>query len=424
MKKVPLHLQIIVGMTLGIATGIGLSAVQATDVAVIWIKPFGTILINLLKLIAVPLVLASLIKGITGLTDIKQLSGMGIRTMSIYLLTTVIAITIGLACVNITRPGSVLSTEMRTELQEKFSGTTAQKTTDAQQLRQQSPLQPLVDAVPENIFKAATDNRNMLQVIVFAILFGIAMVSLPDNITKPIQTFFDSLNEIIIQMVMLIMRASPVGVFALMAALIAEIAGNQPDKALQLLLTLGYYTLTVIIGLALMILVVYPLLLLATTSHSYLHFLKGIFPAQLMAFSTSSSAATLPITMNCMENNFKVKRSTLSFVLPLGATVNMDGTSLYQGVAAVFIAQAYGLDLTLYDQIGIVLTATLASIGAAAVPGAGLVMLVIVLEQANIPVAGMALIFAPDRLLDMFRTVVNVTGDMAVCLMTDKKNRP
>ncbi|MCS7004778.1 MAG: dicarboxylate/amino acid:cation symporter [Cytophagales bacterium] len=420
MKSIPLHWQILISMAIGILIGIGLSALQFTSFAVQWIKPLGTIFINLLKLMAVPLVLTSLIKGITGLKDVRQFSSIGIKTILIYLFTTVVAISIGLVCVNAIQPGKKLSAQVRTELQTKFAEFTLQKSHDAQQIRQQSPLQPLVDAVPENIFKATTDNRYMLQVIVFAVLFSFAMLSLPETTVLPIQNFFDALHEIITKMVMLVMRLSPLGVFALMAALIAEIAGNQPQKAVEILTALLYYTLTVIVGLSIMIFVIYPLLLIVFTKQRYSNFIKGIFPAQLMAFSTSSSAATLPVTMNCMEKHFSVKPSTLSFVLPLGATINMDGTSLYQGVAAVFIAHAYGIDLSIADQLGIILTATLASIGAAAVPGAGLVMLVIVLEQAHIPVSGLALIFAPDRLLDMFRTTVNVTGDMAVCLIVDK----
>ncbi len=413
-------------MVAGIVIGLLLSFSGNTQFSTFWIKPFGTIFISLLKLIAVPLVLASLIKGITSLTDISKLSKMGSRTVGIYLATTIFAVSLGLLLVNVFEPGKGFSEETRQEFSEKFSGDTAKRTAAALAVAQQGPLQPLVDMFPENIFDSVRDNRNMLQVIVFAILFGIAMVMLDDELIAPVKNFFDSLNEIIIQMVNLIMMAAPYGVFALLASLIADFAGDDPSKAGELLMTLGYYSVVVVLGLAIMIFLFYPLLLKLAIGYDYKKFFKGIAPAQMMAFSTSSSAATLPVTMNRVEKFLGISKETTSFVLPLGATVNMDGTSLYQGVAAVFIAQAYGIDLTLGQQLGIVMTATLASIGAAAVPGAGIVMLIIVLEQAGIPVSGIALILAPDRILDMCRTVVNVTGDASVCVLIDnyKKEEP
>jgi Na+/H+-dicarboxylate symporter len=262
-----------------------------------------------------------------------------------------------------------------------------------------------------------TDNGNMLQVIFFALLFGIALILIPLDKGAPVFAFFDGVNLVVLKIVDIIMLAAPYGVFALLAGLVVEFAGDDPAAAVELLLVLGYYCLIVLAGLAILLFGVYPLLATTVGKMKYGQFLKGLFPAQMLAFSTSSSAATLPVTMECCERNLGLSKEVSSFVLPLGATINMDGTSLYQAVAAVFIAQAFGMDLSLTAQLGIVLTATLASIGSAAVPGAGVVMLVIVLQQANIPIEGIALILAPDRLLDMCRTVVNITGDATVTSM-------
>ncbi|GAB4342872.1 MAG: dicarboxylate/amino acid:cation symporter [Flammeovirgaceae bacterium] len=407
----------------GVSLGLILSFTGNATFSVNWIKPFGTIFINLLKLIAVPLVLTSLIKGVASLSDVSKLSSMGGKTMGIYVITTMVAVSIGLVIVNITAPGEGFSEETRIEFSQKFADAAASKTQEALKVKEQSPLQPIVDMFPSNIFDAITDNGNMLQVIVFAIMFGISIVMIDPKVAEPVKIFFDSLNEVVTQLVNLIMMAAPYGVFALIASLVVDFAGNDPTKAGELLVALGYYSITVLIGLAIIIFGFYPLLLKLFAKVGYSDFFKGIAPAQMMAFSTSSSAATLPVTMSCMENNFHVPKETTSFVLPLGATVNMDGTSLYQGVATVFIAQAYGIDLSFGQQAMIVLTATLASIGAAAVPGAGVVTLIIVLEQAGIPASGIALILAPDRLLDMCRTVVNITGDTVVCLIVDKGNK-
>ena len=419
-KSSPLHWQIIISMGLGLAVGLLLIATGNGQISNDWIKPFGTMFINGLKLIAVPLVLFSLIRGISNLADISQLSSMGGRTMGLYLFTTVTAILLGLLIVNVIRPGESFPPETRQEFSQNYANAASKNTEVAQSVKQQGPLQPLIDVVPENVVASFSNNRNMLQIIAFALLFGVAMVMLPFDTIAPIKKAVDALDEIIIQMVHILMKAAPIGVFALLTSLLVDIAGNDPQKALELLSVLAWYSISVLIGLALMIAVVYPLLIRLFAQFDYKDFLKGIAPAQMMAFSTSSSAATLPVTFQQVEEELGVSNETASFVLPLGATINMDGTSLYQAVAAVFIAQAYGLDLTLGQQMGIVVTATLASIGTAAVPGAGMVMLVIVLEQAKIPVEGIALILAPDRILDMCRTVVNVTGDASVCMIIDK----
>ena len=414
MKKLALHWQILLGMALGVVFALILTNFSwGDDFIGDWIKPFGTIFINALKLIAVPLILASLIKGVSDLKDISSLSQMGLRTILTYVCTTVIAVTIGLLVVNAVQPGATIGEETRDELVEAYGGEAEARQLEAQKQKDAGPLQALVDLVPENIIGASSSNRNMLQVIFFAIFFGIGLILIPEKTAKPVKDFFDGFNEVILKMIDLIMLAAPYGVFALLAALVVE------APSADLFAALGMYALCVVGGLILMI-GVYVLLVWIFTKRSPSFFLNGISPAQLLAFSTSSSAATLPVTMERVEEHLGVKKEVTSFVLPIGATINMDGTSLYQAVAAVFIAQAFGMDLTIGTQLGIIVTATLASIGSAAVPGAGMVMLVIVLAQAGIPEAGLALIFAVDRPLDMCRTVVNVTGDASVSMMVAK----
>lgn len=414
MKKLSLHWKIIIGMFLGVAVGLIFSSINGGNIIITnWVKPFGTIFINSLKLIAIPLILASLIKGISDLKDISKLSSMGGLTITTYLTTTVIAVSIGLLVVNGFKPGNTISDETRTELVEAYSNDADQKREIAQEKKESGPLQPLVDLVPSNFLGAASDNKNMLQVIFFSILFGIAMILIPETKVKPVKSFFDSLNDVILKIIDLIMLCAPYGVFALLASLIVE-APN-----IDLLKSLLLYSVTLLAGLFIVI-IVYLMIVKFFLRKNLKEFVDGILPAQLVAFSTSSSAATLPVTMDRVHNHLGVKKEVSSFVLPIGATINMDGTAVYQAVAAVFIAQAFGLELSLVDQLGIISTATLASIGAAAVPSAGIIVLVIVLAQAGIPEAGLALIFAVDRPLDMFRTVVNVTGDAMVSLIVSK----
>ena len=401
-------------MFLGVAVGLIFSSINGGNIIITnWVKPFGTIFINSLKLIAIPLILASLIKGISDLKDISKLSSMGGLTITTYLTTTVIAVSIGLLVVNGFKPGNTISDETRTELVQAYSNDADQKREIAQEKKESGPLQPLVDLVPSNFLGAASDNKNMLQVIFFSILFGIAMILIPQTKSKPVKSFFDSLNDVILKIIDLIMLCAPYGVFALLASLIVE-APN-----IDLLKSLLLYSVTLLAGLFIVI-IVYLMIVKFFLRRNLKEFIDGILPAQLVAFSTSSSAATLPVTMDRVHNHLGVKKEVSSFVLPIGATINMDGTAVYQAVAAVFIAQAFGLELSLVDQLGIISTATLASIGAAAVPSAGIIVLVIVLAQAGIPEAGLALIFAVDRPLDMFRTVVNVTGDAMVSLIVSK----
>ncbi|WP_394749087.1 dicarboxylate/amino acid:cation symporter [Spongiimicrobium salis] len=420
MRKLELHWQILIGMFLGILFGYGMTQVAwggqfVTD----WIKPLGSIFVKLLKLIAIPLILASLIKGISDLKDISKFRNIGLRTIGIYIGTTVVAIVIGLVLVNIMQPGDGVSTETIDKLTATYAndkGVTS-KMMEASKQMDSGPLQFVEDMVPDNAFSALSDNGKMLQVIFFTILFGISMLLIGEEKAKPMKQFFDALNDIVLKMVDLIMLIAPYAVFALLASVV--VSSGDPD----LLFALLKYALVVVLGLLLMV-GFYLMIVGLYVKKNPFWFLKQISPAQLLAFSTSSSAATLPVTMERVEEHIGVDKEVSSFVLPVGATINMDGTSLYQGVAAVFISQALGFDLTLGGQLTIVLTALLASIGSAAVPGAGMVMLVIVLESIGFPAdklaIGLALIFAVDRPLDMCRTVINVTGDATVSMIVAK----
>ena len=416
MAKLALHWKILIGMAAGIAVGvlatmINSDALPTNQIVIDWVKPFGTMFVNVLKMIAIPLIVASLVKGVSDLEDLSKLSKMGLRTLGLYLTTTVIAVSLGLLIVNIAQPGLTVPIETRQNLVEKFGGKASEKELSATNQKGRGPLSALEDVIPDNILAAATDNGSMLKVIFFAIFFGVGLILVDSTKSAPVKQFFDGVNEVILKMIDLIMLAAPVGVFALLAALVVE------TQDPQLLVALIYYGFCVVTGLATMMFIVYPTAVKLLTGMSYGTFFRGILPAQMLAFSTSSSAATLPVTMERVEEHLGVEKEVSSFVLPIGATINMDGTSLYQAVAAVFIAQVLGIDLTFQDQITIVTTATLASIGSAAVPGAGMVMLVIVLEAINVPAYGLALIFAVDRPLDMCRTAVNVTGDAAVTML-------
>ena len=420
MKKLALHWKILIGMVLGIVFGFIMNSVEGGKGFVSdWIKPFGTIFINLLKLIAVPLILASLIKGISDLKDISKIKKMGLRTIIIYVSTTVVAIVIGLGIVNVVKPGAGMSADTIEKIKTKYenSADVADKLAKATAQNDAGPLQALIDIFPSNIFQSFA-NASMLQIIFFALFVGISLLLIPEKKSKPLMDFFDSLNEMVMKMVDLIMLFAPYAVFALLANVM--IAFDDTEILLKLLV----YALCVVGGLLLMI-GFYLILVSVYTNKSPLWFLKQISPAQLLAFSTSSSAATLPVTMERVEEHLGVDKEVSGFVLPVGATINMDGTSLYQAIAAVFIMQVIWPEgLTFSNQLLIVLTALLASIGSAAVPSAGMVMLVIVLESVGFPQEllpiGLALIFAVDRPLDMCRTMVNVTGDATVSMIIAK----
>ncbi|SRX56172.1 dicarboxylate/amino acid:cation symporter [Aequorivita sp. CIP111184] len=455
MKKLALHWKIIIGLVLGIIWALLSSKLGWSEFTIDWIAPFGKIFINLLKLIAVPLVLVSIITGVANIGDPSSLGRMGGKTLLAYLLTTLFAVGLGLALVNIIQPGKLIDEQSRIDnrisyevwaasegyeikdgvnyLQDPAFFERAQKITDlskgelrdaavsdkmqtAEQTKEATPLQPLVDLVPENFFFSLTNNGLMLQIIFFGIFFGVCLLLIPNEKSKPVTDFMDSAMEVFLKMVDLVMQAAPFFVFALLAGVVSKMAGDDIGKVYEIFKGLSWYSLTVFLGLMLMIFIVYPLLMkLFVKKIPYKGFFNAIAPAQTLAFSTSSSAATLPVTMECVEENLGVDKKITSFVLPIGATVNMDGTCLYQAVAVVFLAQLHMIDLTFGQQLTIVLTATLASIGSAAVPSAGLVMLIIVLESVGLNPAWIAIIFPVDRILDMFRTVVNVTGDATVC---------
>lgn len=418
-KKLRLHWKIIIGLGLGVLFGIIAAASGLSQFTQDWIAPWGTIFVNLLKLIAVPLVLGSLITGVASLHDLSKLSRMGGKTIAIYITTTIGAITIGLVLVNTLQPGKAMPEELSLELQESFHAQAEARTDVADVVKERGPLAPLVDAVPQNLVAAAGNNRNMLQVVFFALFIGVGLILIRNPRTELVQHFFEGLNDLIIKLVDIIMLGAPYGVFALIAGTITSLAGDSVATILELLRALGFYSLVVVAGLLIHIILVYSSLIHFLSPHSLKKFFTGIAPAQLLAFSTSSSAATLPVTMECVKKNLGVKEEVSSFVLPLGATINLDGTALYQAVAAVFIAQVLGMELTFTQQLTIVLTATLASIGAAPVPGAGIIMLVIILEAIGVPSAAVALIIGVDRILDMARTATNVTGDATVAVLID-----
>ena len=460
MKKLALHWQIIIGLVLGIIWAILSSKLGWSQFTIDWIAPFGTIFINLLKLIAVPLVLFSIINGVSNIGDPSSLGRMGGKTLLAYLITTILAVSLGLVLVNVIKPGKLIDEQSRIDNRisyELWAGsqnleikdgvnylhdpkfldraerisdlsrselkdaTVNEKMNTANQAKEAGPLQPLVDIVPDNIFKSLADNGLMLQVIFFALFFGISLLFIPDEKSKPVEAFIDGVMEVFLKMVALIMKAAPFFVFALLAGVVSKMAGDDIGKVVEIFKGLSWYSLTVMLGLGLMIFVVYPAIFkMFIRVISYFGFFKAMSPAQTLAFSTSSSAATLPVTMECVEDNLGVDKKITSFVLPIGATVNMDGTCLYQAVAVVFLAQLHMIDLTIAQQLTIVLTATLASIGSAAVPSAGLVMLIIVLQSVGLNPAWIGIILPVDRILDMMRTVVNVTGDATVCSLIAK----
>ena len=420
MKSLALHWKILIGMLLGLIFGFLMLQIEGgSGFTKAWIKPLGTIFVKLLKLIAVPLILASLIKGISDLKDVSKFASIGVKTIIIYVTTTVIAISIGLTLVNVFNPGDGVSDATISKLTETYATNSSVqgKIAEANRQQQSGPLDFVVDMIPENAFSALSNNKLMLQVIFLAIFLGISLLLIGEKRAKPLKDVFDSLNDVVLKMVDLIMLTAPYAVFALLANVV--VSSGDPE----LLYALLFYASVVVGGLLLMV-CFYLIVVAIVVKKNPFWFLKQISPAQLLAFSTSSSAATLPVTMERVEEHVGVDKEVSSFVLPVGATINMDGTSLYQAVAAVFIAQALNFDLTFTDQLMIVLTALLASIGSAAVPGAGMVMLVIVLESIGFPAdklaIGLALIFAVDRPLDMCRTVINVTGDATVSTVIAK----
>jgi Na+/H+-dicarboxylate symporter len=412
--RLALHWQILIGMALGLCWGLVAVKNGLGDFTMDYVKPFGTIFVNLLKAIAIPMIITSLITGMASLSDINKLSRIGGKSILIFISTTVMAITIGIVAVNIFKPGEGIPQETKEQLMASFSEKAGKSAQNAEAFKEQGPLEVLVNLFPENLVSAATDNRNMLQIVLFVILLGVGLMLIPKEKAAPIITLFDGLNELILKIVDIIMLLAPLGVFGLMSSVITEVAGDDPQKAVNLLTALAKYGGVLILGLVLHTLLVYLPMVKFWAKLNPLTFLKKMRPVHLLAFSTSSSNATLPLNIENTTERMGVGKDVAGFVLPLGATVNMDGTSMYQAVAAVFIAQVFNMDLTFSDQLVIIVTATLASIGSAGVPGAGMIMLVIVLNSVNVPAEGIALILGPDRILDMCRTVINVTGDVTV----------
>jgi len=409
-KKLPIWGKIILGMVLGLIWGLIATKVGGEKFTLDWVKPFGTIFLKLLKMIAVPLIFVSLVKGISSLTDMSKLSRIGMKTMIYYLVTTLIATSFGILVGHIAQPGNTFPAEKKALYQQRWENTLNAK----QQLADESksyPLQFLEDMVPDNFFLAASDNSKMLQIIFFAILFAVAMVMVGQK-SVYVSDFIGSLNSIVLKIIDIIMKFAPIGVFALLAGVIVDFSGDT-----DIFIALGRYFFTVVIGLLSLIFIFYSTYIKLFTKVKLKDFYKAMLPAQLVAFSTSSSAATLPVTMrqNVLELGASEKIS--NFVLPIGVTINMDATAFYQAVAALFIAQVYGIDLSIGQQIIIVLTATLSSIGTPAVPGGSIVMILIVMGSVGLPVEGIALVLGVDRPLDMLRTVINVTGDSTINLI-------
>ena len=367
------------------------------------IKPIGTLFIRLLSFLAIPLVIASLIVGAASLDDVKKIGRIGGRTLMIYISTTAVAITIGLTVANLVQPGKQIDDQTKQRLIGEYQEDTADKMIE--ELEIDIP-EFIVSIVPKNPINAIAEGR-MLQIVFFAVIFGITLTFVEKR--KPVISFFDGVSDTMIKMVDFIMKIAPLGVFALISATIAEFG-------FEIIWTLIWYILAVVVGLLLHTFVVYSSLVKVFGKLSPITFFKGIRNAQAIGFSTSSSAATLPVTFDCVERKLGINKTVSGFVLPLGATINMDGTALYQGVAAVFIAQVYGFDLTIAEQLTVVLTAVLASIGTAPVPGVGIIMLVMILQAIHVPPEGIALIIGVDRLLDMCRTITNVSGDSAVAV--------
>jgi Na+/H+-dicarboxylate symporter len=459
--KLALHWKIIIGLVLGIAWAFLSSYLGWSDFTLNWIDPFGKIFMRLLKMISVPLVLFSIIKGVTDLKDISKLGNIGLKTMGYYFATTILAVSIGLLLAVAISPGKFLSEDERIKnrlsyemwvndaqlemkgesflMQEKYQSYIAEADSSykeltlefesdsknserAQNASSQSasrPLQFLVDVIPDNFFVSLLDTSKMLQIIFFAIFFSIALLLIPESTSQPVTHLITGLNEVFLKMIDIIMKASPYLVFALLAGNFSELAKDDPNALFEILKTLFWYSITVLLGLIIMVFIIYPTLLKYNLKRkgikmSYASFFKRISPAQFLAFSTSSSAATLPVTIDCVQDRIGVSKKVTGFVLPIGATVNMDGTSLYQAVAAVFLAQIHFIDLSAFELVSIGLLCIMASIGSAAVPSAGIVMLMVVLISLNLNPAWIAIILPVDRILDMCRTVVNVTGDTAV----------
>lgn len=397
--RVNLPTRIFFGLLLGAVFGL----LWGEQAAVI--KPLGTAFIRLIKMIVVPLIFASLVVGAASLGDIKKVGRVGLKTLAYFLVSTVFSIFLGLLLANTLRPGGSLPLEIRQDLLANYQQSAEQT---LQKSGVQSYTEILLEIIPENPIQSMSQGH-ILQIIFFALIMGIAIATLDPVQMEPVRGFFHGINEIMAKIVHGVIQLAPFGVFALIAAVVGTFGAS-------ILLALFRYALVVIVG-QIILLLIYPLIVGAFTGMRFGDFIRGLRPAQLIAFSTSSSSATLPVTIQCNEENLGVKNDIASFVLPLGATINMDGTALFQAISALFIAQVYGIELNLSAQLMLVVTAVLASIGTAGAPGVGILMLVIILKQLGIPLEGIALILGVERILDMFRTMVNITSDSAAAVM-------
>jgi len=401
-------------MCAGIGIGLIALAVNGQQVIIDWVKPWGQIFVRLLQLVAVPLVFVSLVKGVIGLTDISRFSKLGLKTVGVYLYTTIVAILVGVVLVSVVKPGRFFDAGQTIAMEESFSQTVS--TVMSEQRNQEGPLSFLNEVVSHNIFASLSDNRRMLQVIFFALIFGVAALSVGSKQVKPVLKLFDSLYAIILKMVDYIIRTAPYGVMALMAGLVVDTSGN-----MRLFGALAAYGLTVVAGLLFLLLCFYPLLFKLFTRIPVKRFLKEAYPLQLLAFTTSSSSAVMPVTMDVAQNKLGINKEVCSFVVPIGTTINMDGTSCFQAISIIFIAQVLGLDLSFVQILTIILMTTLSSIGTPGIPGGSYVVMTMVLTSVGIPAQGLALILGIDRPLDMLRTSVNVTGDLVIAAIVEPK---
>jgi Na+/H+-dicarboxylate symporter len=410
-KDLKIYNKIFIGLALGIIAGL----VFGEQIQIF--QPIGKAFIKLIKMIVIPLVFASLLVGTASMSTIKKLGNIGIRTFVFYMLSTALAITIGLIIANTIKPGSSIPAEVQTELRKDYEQEAGDKV--AQAINRPSTVDLLLDIIPENPAQSMADGI-MLQIIFFALVSGVAVTYLQEEKKKLIITFFDGITDITIQIVEMIMKLAPYGVFALVASVIGLYGTT-------IILTLLTYFVTTMLALLVHVIIFNSAVIKIFTNLKVLEFWRGIYPALLVAFSTSSSSATIPVSIECAEKNLKARPEVASFVLPLGATINMDGTAIFQGVSAIFIANVYGMDLTLFDQLTIIFTATLASIGTAGAPQVGIIMLTLVLQSIGIPLEGIALILGVERFLDMARTTVNVSSDLSctslVSYHLDRGNR-